>query len=86
MRARSGDGHPGDRELKVKPDELDPADNRAEFNLITFGKSKALRAMFSRPKKAANTQATVLISGDSGTGKEPIALALHSHSDSRSLQ
>jgi transcriptional regulator with PAS, ATPase and Fis domain len=32
-------------------------------------------------KKVANTQATVLISGDSGTGKELIALALHAHSD-----
>ena len=32
-------------------------------------------------KKVANTQATVLITGDSGTGKELIALALHAHSD-----
>ncbi|HEY3168184.1 MAG TPA: sigma 54-interacting transcriptional regulator, partial [Candidatus Binatia bacterium] len=32
-------------------------------------------------KKVANTQATVLITGNSGTGKELIALALHAHSD-----
>lgn len=32
-------------------------------------------------KKVANTQATVLITGDSGTGKELIALALHAHSE-----
>jgi transcriptional regulator with PAS, ATPase and Fis domain len=32
-------------------------------------------------KKVANTQATVLITGASGTGKELIALALHAHSD-----
>jgi transcriptional regulator with PAS, ATPase and Fis domain len=34
-------------------------------------------------KKVANTMATVLITGDSGTGKELIALALHAHSDRR---
>lgn len=33
--------------------------------------------------KVSNTQATVLITGDSGTGKELIALALHAHSDRR---
>jgi two-component system response regulator PilR (NtrC family) len=32
-------------------------------------------------KKVANTQTTVLITGDSGTGKELIALALHAHSN-----
>jgi transcriptional regulator with PAS, ATPase and Fis domain len=32
-------------------------------------------------KKVAPTMATVLISGDSGTGKELIALAIHAHSD-----
>ena len=32
-------------------------------------------------KKVANTQATVLITGDSGTGKELIALALHAQSE-----
>jgi transcriptional regulator with PAS, ATPase and Fis domain len=46
-----------------------------------IGKSKAIRAVLELVKKVANTQATVLITGDSGTGKELIALALHSHSD-----
>lgn len=45
------------------------------------GKSKAIRDVLELVKKVANTQATVLITGDSGTGKELIALALHSHSD-----
>jgi transcriptional regulator with PAS, ATPase and Fis domain len=51
-----------------------------EFNNI-IGKSKAIRDVLELVKKVANTQATVLITGDSGTGKELIALALHSHSD-----
>src|SRR5438876_4409085 len=46
-----------------------------------IGKSKALRDVLEMVKKVANTQATVLITGDSGTGKELIALALHAHSD-----
>jgi transcriptional regulator with PAS, ATPase and Fis domain len=32
-------------------------------------------------KKVSHTQATVLITGDSGTGKELVALAIHGHSD-----
>jgi len=46
-----------------------------------IGNSKALGDVLEMVKKVANTQATVLITGDSGTGKELIALALHAHSD-----
>src|SRR5439155_13593814 len=46
-----------------------------------IGKIKAIRDVLEMVKKVANTQATVLITGDSGTGKELIALALHAHSD-----
>ena len=45
------------------------------------GESKALSDVLEMVKKVAPTQATVLITGDSGSGKELIALALHSHSD-----
>ena len=48
-----------------------------------IGQSKAIRDVLGMVKKVANTQATVLITGDSGTGKELIALALHAHSDRR---
>lgn len=51
-----------------------------EFENI-IGKSRALRDVLEMVKKVANTQATVLITGDSGTGKELVALALHGHSD-----
>jgi transcriptional regulator with PAS, ATPase and Fis domain len=46
-----------------------------------IGKSKAIRDVLELVKKVANTTATVLITGDSGTGKELVALALHAHSD-----
>lgn len=48
-----------------------------------IGKSKAIRDVLEMVKKVANTTTTVLITGDSGTGKELIALALHAHSDRR---
>jgi len=46
-----------------------------------IGKSKVIRDVLEMVKKVARTQATVLITGDSGTGKEHIALAIHAHSD-----
>jgi DNA-binding NtrC family response regulator len=46
-----------------------------------IGKSKALERVLNVVKKVAPTQATILISGDSGTGKELIARAIHSNSD-----
>ncbi len=55
-----------------------------EFHLDNIiGKSKALRDVLNLVKKVANTQATVLVTGASGTGKELIALALHALSDRR---
>jgi two-component system response regulator HydG len=53
-----------------------------EFHLENIiGKSKAIRDVLAIVKKVAPTMATVLITGDSGTGKELIALAIHAHSD-----
>jgi transcriptional regulator with PAS, ATPase and Fis domain len=60
------------------------SEERGEFHFENIiGTSKALRDVLEMVKKVANTQATVLITGDSGTGKELIALALHGHSDRR---
>ena len=46
-----------------------------------IGKSKALEKVLNVVKKVAPTQATILISGDSGTGKELVARAIHGNSD-----
>ena len=41
------------------------------------GQSPAMRAIFSRVERAAKTDATVLIQGDTGTGKEVIAWSIY---------
>src|SRR4029453_2572009 len=44
------------------------------------GASPALQAVLARVAKVAPTDSTVLITGETGTGKELIARALHKHS------
>ena len=44
------------------------------------GRSDAMRQVFERIRKAAPTDATVLVRGESGTGKELVARAIHAHS------
>jgi len=45
-----------------------------------LGATPVMRDIFSRIRQVAPTQGTVLITGPSGTGKELVAKALHSHS------
>lgn len=42
-----------------------------------IGRSKAMKRIFDRIKKVANSNSTVLIGGPSGTGKELVARAIH---------
>jgi len=48
------------------------------------GKSPALKAVFEQVERVAPTNATVLIQGETGTGKELIAHAIHNTSSRRS--
>ena len=49
-----------------------------------IGNSKALRDVLDRAMRAAHTDANVLILGETGTGKELLAKAVHAGSDRRS--
>ncbi len=46
-----------------------------------IGKSKAIRSVLNRVRKVSGTDATVLILGETGVGKELIAQAIHQSSD-----
>ncbi|MCF8331667.1 MAG: sigma-54 dependent transcriptional regulator [Bacteroidales bacterium] len=51
-----------------------------EFNTIIKGQSNALKRVFNLMEKAAKTNITVSITGETGTGKELVAKAIHYNS------
>lgn len=58
---------------------------RAEYNFEDIvGKSAALRKVLQQIEIVAPTDSTVLLHGETGTGKELIARAIHSHSTRQS--
>src|SRR4030095_9639777 len=68
--------------LKFLPDEeiVDPEPSaQASFGTIVGGDTK-MRQMFSLLEDVGATNATVLIEGETGTGKELIAEEIHNHS------
>ena len=54
------------------------ASQALSFGLV--GMSAAMQEVMARARAAASTRATVLLSGDSGTGKEVVARAIHAMS------
>ncbi|MBN2174267.1 MAG: sigma-54-dependent Fis family transcriptional regulator [Bacteroidales bacterium] len=54
-----------------------------DFQNSIIGESKAIRKIFERIKKAIETNITVTISGETGTGKELVAKAIHYNSNRR---
>lgn len=53
--------------------------NKYSFDSI-LGKSKQIKAAIEAATKVATTDATVLLTGETGTGKEVFAQAIHNHS------
>ena len=51
-----------------------------EFNKVIIGQSRALNQIFALMEKAVNTNITVTLTGDTGTGKELVAKAIHYNS------
>ncbi|MGB0370119.1 MAG: sigma-54-dependent transcriptional regulator [Opitutales bacterium] len=69
------------RSLKQENTELhERLDKKYQFSAI-IGNSDALGRVIDRVKQVAPTKATVLITGETGTGKELIAQAIHQNSD-----
>jgi len=61
------------------PSEIEVPDDEGGFGPLV-GQSQGMRSVFERLKKAAPTDLTVLVTGETGTGKELVAQAIHSAS------
>ncbi len=67
-----------ERQLKHENQYLKHQTQKSATEII--GQSEALATLLSQVKRVANTRVTVLIQGETGTGKELIASALHAYS------
>jgi two-component system response regulator HydG len=68
-----------DKAERERDEERRRADERFGFEQV-IGKSPQMREVIERVKRIAPTNATVLIHGETGTGKELIAQAIHQNS------
>ncbi len=75
----------GATELQIvapeKADPIPPSDATRFGGLL--GKSRRMREVFAILERAARTDATVLVGGETGTGKEVVAEAIHRQSGRR---
>jgi DNA-binding NtrC family response regulator len=63
------------------PDSLEAG---YDFSSEVIGQSAAMQKVFGLMQKASRTSINVSISGETGTGKEIVARAIHNHSERRS--
>ncbi|MEQ1574055.1 MAG: sigma-54 dependent transcriptional regulator [Vicinamibacterales bacterium] len=62
------------------------SERNAEFNHYGIvGRSRAMEEVIKRAELVAQTKSTVLITGETGTGKEMVARAIHHHSAQRDM-
>jgi DNA-binding NtrC family response regulator len=75
----------GDSRLRFDPldDSVEVALSSADRFGGLVGRSFVMRELFARLAAVAPTDATVLVTGETGTGKELVAEALHEHSPRR---
>jgi DNA-binding NtrC family response regulator len=70
-----------ERRSLAPSDRLEPLALHAERDPVIVGHSLAIIEVMKTVARVAPSQATVLITGETGTGKELIARAIHSYSD-----
>src|SRR5262249_32225068 len=68
----------------TRPKRVSSADRGLVSQLGIVGESEALDSVLAQVQTVARTDSTVLIYGETGTGKELIARAIHELSDRRS--
>jgi len=68
------------KELKTKQESLTEIINTPQTMPDFIGESEEMKKVFSTIQKVAETDASVLILGENGTGKELVARALHKYS------
>ena len=56
-------------------------ERKYDFGKLIVGQSKSIKKIFPLIEKAVNTNISVMISGETGTGKELVAKAIHYNSD-----
>jgi DNA-binding NtrC family response regulator len=69
----------GERALRSEVVRLREEVNRRDRLDNLIGRSPAMQEVFGLIRRMANSQASVLVTGDSGTGKELVARAIHAH-------
>lgn len=66
------------KEVEILREELG---HKYEFGKIIIGSSAPIKKIFTLMEKAARTNINVSVTGETGTGKELVAKAIHYHSD-----
>lgn len=69
--------------LRRLTEENESLRNKAHTKYLLIGNSEAIKAVHEQIQRVARTQATVLITGENGTGKENVSRAIH-YASSRS--
>ncbi|GIZ52201.1 sigma-54-dependent Fis family transcriptional regulator [Noviherbaspirillum aridicola] len=71
------------RDVRQNPQLSQPASTEAAADFVMVGKTPQMQQLFGQLAKVARTDASVLITGPSGTGKELAALSIHRQSARR---
>ena len=73
-----------EQKQRVQPEAADDTEDRPD-ELPLVGRTPVMQALYRLVARVMNTDLSVMISGESGTGKSLIARAIHDFSDRRTL-